>query len=422
MKTGKTFTTLVMAVIAAAVAVYFGVYAFNTFNDPYTTTFAYAYTVNDSRTLSGILVRDELPLSPQSGILDLTLSESERVGSGQTVALVYQDSQAQADQGHLEQLAREMALLESAVQDAGSVESAARLDEEILQSVVELRAASALDDFSRLEDQVLAVKSSVLKRGYTYGDGVTADALSARLRQLRQEYTQLNQKTASAVKKVAAPQSGTFSSLVDGYETILTPETVFNLTPSGLSTLLENRYQGGDAVPGKLILGFRWYYAANLPEETAGRLREGTSARLRFSGEFSQDVEMTVEQLGPSEGGQTLAVFSSDRFLSQTTLLRLQQAELIFEDFTGLRIPKAALRMEKEYAEDQSGSQIVTGSRLGVYALVSGRVEFKGAEVITEGSDYYVVRPTDTGRKLLRAGDEIIVEGTGLYAGQLLEY
>ena len=78
--------------------------------------------------------------------------------------------------------------------------------------------------------------------------------------------------------------------------------------------------------------------------------------------------------------------------------------------------------MEKEYAEDQSGSQIVTGSRLGVYALVSGRVEFKGAEVITEGSDYYVVRPTDTGRKLLRAGDEIIVEGTGLYAGQLLEY
>jgi hypothetical protein len=39
---------------------------------------------------------------------------------------------------------------------------------------------------------------------------------------------------------------------------------------------------------------------------------------------------------------------------------------------------------------------------------------------VVEGSDYYVVLPADTGRKILRAGDESVTRGTGIYDGQLL--
>jgi hypothetical protein len=42
--------------------------------------------------------------------------------------------------------------------------------------------------------------------------------------------------------------------------------------------------------------------------------------------------------------------------------------------------------------------------------------------VVIEGGDYYVVLPADSGRKILRAGDEILIRGTGFYDGQLLEY
>lgn len=421
MKTGRLYTTLVMMAIAAAIAVYFGFYIFNTFNDPYTTTFAYSYTVNDSAVLSGVLVRDEQVLAPQGGILDLALTEGERVAVGQTVALVYEDSRAQESQAQLEQLAREIELLTSATHQE-NVESAARLDEDILQSVVALRSAAALDDYSRLEDQVVAVKSSVLKRGYTYGDDITAHDLSLHLKELKQQYVQLDRQTASVVKRITAPHSGTFSSLVDGLEARLTPESVFALTPSALNTMIDTPHPADTSAPGKLISGFRWYYAANLPAETAKRLQKGGAAQLRFTGDFSQDMDMTVEQIGPTEGGETLVVFSSDRYLSRTTLLRRQQAELIFEDFTGLRIPKEALRMEKRTLENEETGETTTENILGVYALVSGRVEFKKVELVAEGSDYYVVRPTDTGRKILRAGDEIIVEGTGFYVGQLLEY
>lgn len=421
MKQGKSVITLAILAIAAALAVYLGVYAFNTFNVPFSTTLAYHYTVNDSEEAFGLMVREEQVLPNQAGILDVTRAEAEKVGAGQTVALIYRDSQTQADQAELEGLELEIELLEYAVSQNGDVESSARLDEDILQAVVALRASSALGDYNDLEDQVIDVKSSVLKRGYTYGDGLTAQDLTAQLKQLKSRRAALMKQTAAAITRVTAKHAGTFSNLVDGYETSLTPDSVFQLTPSTLDSLMDHAPGSTEGI-GKLIYGTRWYFVTTLSIETAERLLVGNSALLRFTGDFTQDVEMRVDQIGPEEGDRTLVIFSSDRYLSRTTLLRQQRAELIFEDFTGLRIPKQALRMVKDVRVDEETEQTIETSRLGVYVLISGRAEFKEVEVVTEGSDYYVVRSTQTGRKVLRAGDEIITQATGLYDGQLLEY
>ena len=78
--------------------------------------------------------------------------------------------------------------------------------------------------------------------------------------------------------------------------------------------------------------------------------------------------------------------------------------------------------MVKSTYEDEKTGETVETSKLGVYVLVGGRAEFKPLEMITEGSDYYVVKATSTGSKALRAGDEIITEAVGLYDGQLLEF
>ena len=193
MKQGKPVITFVILVLAAALAVYLGFYAFGALNEPFTTTLAYQYTARDSAEASGLLVREEQVLTAQSGIVDVTRSEGEKVGVGQTVALIYRDSQAQADQAQLEALSAEIELLEYAVSQSGDVASAARLDEDILQAVSDLRASAALGDFSRLEDQVMEVKSSVLKRSYTYDDGSTASDLSAQLSTLREQRSALTQ-------------------------------------------------------------------------------------------------------------------------------------------------------------------------------------------------------------------------------------
>lgn len=421
MKQGKPVITVAIAAIAVALVIYFGFYVAKVFSEPYTTALAYTYTSNDSAEAVGILVRQETVLPAQTGIVDVTRSEGEKVGVGQSVAQVYRDSQAQTNQADLEALADQIQLLEYS-SDGGGVDSAAKLDENILQAVTALHAASGVGDYNQLEDQARTLKSTVLKRGYVYGNGLGAEELSQKLNDLKSQYAALKQQTSSSTSSVRAPQSGVFSTLVDGYETAVTPQTVFQLTPASLSALLAGQGKETGGGMGKLITSTRWYFAAALPVSVAERLKEGSTATLRFSGDFDQDIDMRVDQVGQAEGDKSVVVFSTDRYLSQTTLLRQQTAELIFNSWSGLRIPKQALRMEKSTYTDKETGQEVQNNRLGVYALLGGRAEFKTVEVVTEGDDYYVVRSTTDESDALRAGDEVIVRATELYDGQLLEY
>lgn len=421
MKQGKPVITVAIAAIAVALVIYFGFYVAKVFSEPYTTALAYTYTSNDSAEAVGILVRQETVLPAQTGIVDVTRSEGEKVGVGQSVAQVYRDSQAQNNQADLEALADQIQLLEYS-SDGGGVDSAAKLDENILQAVTALHAASGVGDYNQLEDQARTLKSTVLKRGYVYGNGLGTEELSQKLNDLKSQYAALKQQTSSSTSSVRAPQSGVFSTLVDGYETAVTPQTVFQLTPASLSALLAGQGKEAGGGMGKLITATRWYFAAALPVSVAERLKEGSTATLRFSGDFDQDIDTRVDQVGQAEGDKSVVVFSTDRYLSQTTLLRQQTAELIFNSWSGLRIPKQALRMEKSTYTDKETGQEVQNNRLGVYALLGGRAEFKTVEVVTEGDDYYVVRSTTDESDALRAGDEVIVRATELYDGQLLEY
>lgn len=421
MKQGKPLITLVILILAATVAIYFAAYIYNALDDPYRTTQVYAYTSYDSVTVEGLVVREARVLPAQPGILEITRAEGEKVGTGQEIALVYRDSQAQANQVQIEELEMEIELLEYAIDQGGDLDSAARLDEDILQAVVGLRASYALGDCTQLRDQVMNVKSSVLKRGYTYGEGLTPADLTARLRQLKEELTVLTRQSARATTRVTAPEPGVFSSLVDGYESLLTPDTVLQLTPSALQELIDNPAGEESGALGKLLTSNTWYFAANLPKQSAERLTEGKTATLRFSGELNREVEMTVEQIGPTEQNKTLVVFSSSRYLILTTLLRCQTVELIFDRWSGLRIPKQALHLEEVTRRDDKTGEPVSVQILVVYALVNGHAELREVEIVHEGEDYYVVRSVGTGPKVLRAEDTIITEATGLRDGLRLE-
>jgi len=424
MKQGKSVITLVMVVFALTLCVYFGFYVFDTFNDPYSTTHTYAYTHSESAQANGVLVRTEQVLTGGGGIVELQCGEGEKLAVRQTVAYVYQDAQAQQDSVLLEGLEEEIAVLESVISGGIGVDNTAKLDEDILQSVVELRGVTARQDFSELDELVQEVKGSVLRRSYTYGEDLTAGQLKSRLQELRSEYQLQSSRSAGTYSRVRAGRSGVFSTLVDGLEGELTPESVMKLTPAELEGYLGRDAGRVDdpAVVGKLITENRWYFAANLPVEVLEQMRVGSVYTLRFTGDFGEDVEMQLDYVSPAEGDVASAVFSTDRYLGRTTLLRFQSAELIFHSYSGLRIPKQALHMEKYTTTDEQTGEITEHQRLGVYILMAGRAEFKQVSVVTESQDFYVVTPDgDSAAKALRAGDEVIVRAVGLYDGKLMD-
>lgn len=416
MKQGTSMITFVISMLAIALACYFGYYVWDTFSTPYTTAKAYSYAANDSVETTGLLIREEQALPAQNGIVDLLRGEGEKVGEGQTIALVYQNGEAQQAQTEQDALAREIEALEYALKEGNSTLSEVQIDKSVFQSVVGLHSSVALQDYRDLEKQVIAAKSGVLKQAYTYGEALSVTDLETKLQDLKSQLDQLESKSATATTRVNAPASGVFSVLLDGYESI-TPDQLFELDRPNLQKLLK-KSQTAPENPGmgKMITSAKWYFAAPITTEESLRMQEGKLLTTRFSGDFSQDVTMKIERMVSDSDGAVI-VLSAQDYLPQTTLLRRQTAELIFESVEGIRVPKAALHMETEGEGTASEPE---EHIFGVYALVNQRAMFKKVEIISEGSDYYILKAADDGKRTLLAGDEILVRGRGLYDGKLM--
>ena len=417
MKQGTIFTRIAMLIILLALVGYLAITAWRGLTDPFSTTLAYSYTEDDGAEVEGILVREEQVLPGQTGIVDLRVDEGERVGVGQAVAYLYQSEEAVARQQTIRALTLEAEQLRAAMTltDTGD---AARLDETIIRQTVELRSAAAQKDFTALEDQVLDLKSTVLQRAYTYGQEGTG-ALQTRLTELRGEIDALRSQAERDTRAVTAPASGTFSALVDGYEGVVTPDSLADLTPASLAQLLDRKVTEDSAALGKLITDPTWYFAALVPEEIAQRLLPGHQVTLRFSRDFSGDLSATVESVGEGEG-QVVVILSSQDGLARTTLLRRQTVELIFDSRTGLRVPKQAVHLTEETVTDPDTGEEETRTVYGVYAVVGTRAEFKPVEILEDSGEFYLVTPVASDKTALRAGDEIVISARDLYDGKVV--
>ena len=120
MKQGKPLITFVIVLLAAALGCYILYSVWRTFEDPFTTTYAYEYELNDSVETEGLIVRSERVLTGGTGIVEVTRGEGEQVGIGQTVAMVYRDDQAQQAQEQQESLAMEITQLRYAIGQGGA--------------------------------------------------------------------------------------------------------------------------------------------------------------------------------------------------------------------------------------------------------------------------------------------------------------
>ena len=340
------------------------------------------------------------------------------------VALVYADQASLELQQQIQSLQTQIEQLQYAEEAALGAEVSLRLDAQILQTIRNYRGALAADRLDTAEDYGDELRSLVMKRDYTYSD--TAD-LSARLAELQSQVNTLQAQAGSSVRRITAPESGLYSAVVDGYETILTPENVEQLTPGQISAL-EPDESGLPNNVGKLVLGDTWYYVAVVEESEAQTLEESGTLKLRFAKGVSQDLSVELIHVSEAENGRVAVVFRGDTYLSGLTLLRQQSAEVIRQTYTGIRVPKEAVRVRKRTVTDEDGTES-TVNETGVYCIVGMEARFKPVDVLYSGEDFALVRSTlDTAEEVtksqeeirLRAGDEVIITAYELYDGKIM--
>ena len=418
MKNSSFGTKCLLLAVTLGVLAYFGIQGLQYLGDPLTTTLAYNYQVEEGMDLSGYVVRREQVLADEaSGLLRLQRSEGEKVGAGGTVALVYADQASLDRQREIDELSGRIEQLQFAQEASLGSEVSLKLDAQIMRSLLDYRAELAAGRLDNAEEHETELKSLVLKRDYTYSD---TEDLSGQIAELQSQLKELQAQAASSVRAVKAPVSGVYSAVVDGYETVLTPGLLADMTPSQLNAVQADETLTSQT--GKLILGDSWYYAVTMSADQAKVLRDsGGTMTLRFAKGVEQDQTVTLYAVGPEEQGRVVVTFRGEYNMAQVTLLRRQSAQLIWRTVAGIRVPNEALRAANTKV-DQEGNRTTVES-LGVYCVVGMEARFKPVEVLYSGDGFVLVRSTaasDQESLRLRPGDEIIISAKDLYDGKVV--
>ena len=402
MKQGRRYTTLILWIFLAAIVAYLGYHVSTLLRDPYTTTTAIEYEAGAGYYATGFVVRDETPIASEYDITTVTAAEGARVAANEVLATGYLTADAQARQTRIAQLHAQIEQLGYAGQYTTSVADQAALDTAIGEALTQMTKFLERRDMNSIQDGAAELKGMILRRESSDAD---AALITRQLENAQQELTILQSAAEQDTAEITAPKAGYFSAVVDGYETVLTPARLDTLTVREYDELQPEDV--GDAWAGKLISGDRWYFVTSIPAGELAGVEAGDRVWVTFARDFYSEITMTVTRVGQNEAGFRLLVLSSREFMQSVTLLREQTADVVFIQYTGLRVPKDAVYV------DESGQP-------GVYILESARARWKSITILHDNGESYVVELDKTKTENLWPGDEILVGAKNLYDGKVV--
>lgn len=400
MRSTPIFKILSLAVLVAVVTL-LGIEGYRYFHRSVSVSVAYTGQVTDSLSVTGWVVRQETPLPDTSGTLLRQVQEGEKVHAGQTVAMAYASKSALEVVSRLEDTELKLQQLQFARSSFLDSDAALKVDSDISDSILRLHIATADGDYATATQEMSAMKTAVLKRSYSYE---SLEQIDQAIAQTRSDISTL-QNQLSGATSVKTAVAGVYSGSTDGSEETLTPDFLADVTPARLDAL-----STGSAVKsaGKIITDNTWYFAANIPAQQARELQVGQEVTLRLSKGLQQDTPAYVQSISAEEDGQVAVVLSCTRYISQVTLLRHQQGEILLREYKGLRVPSAALRM------DEDGS-LQLFCRLGAY------VYSKPVDLVYRGDGFCLVRSAQgaADERILRQGDLVISTARALTDGMI---
>ena len=400
MRSTPIFKILSLAVLVAVVTL-LGIEGYRYFHRSVSVSVAYTGQVTDSLSVTGWVVRQETPLPGTSGTLLRQVQEGEKVHAGQTVAMAYASKSALEVVSRLEDTELKLQQLQFARSSFLDSDAALKVDSDISDSILRLHIATAHGDYATATQEMSAMKTAVLKRSYSYE---SLEQIDQAIAQTRSDISSL-QNQLSGATSVKTAVAGIYSGSTDGSEEALTPDFLADVTPARLDAL-----STGSAVKsaGKIITDNTWYFAANIPAQQARELQVGQEVTLRLSKGLQQDTPAYVQSISAEEDGRVAVVLSCTRYISQVTLLRHQQGEILLREYKGLRVPSAALRMDEE-------GSLQLFCRLGAY------VYSKPVDLVYRGDGFCLVRSAQgaTDARILRQGDLVISTARALTDGMI---
>ena len=166
-------------------------------------------------------MRDEQVVDCNETLIELKHAEGERVGQGDTIASVYRSADALNATQQLETLRAQKEQLEYAKSASSDAATALRLDTDIREQIISVRAAYESGAYSSLDTLIPQLKTTVLKREYAYNG---SDDLTAKLDELNEKLdaaSQAEEDAAAAENEMIKSLRTELDRAKEAYEALL---------------------------------------------------------------------------------------------------------------------------------------------------------------------------------------------------------
>lgn len=409
------------------------------FKNEYVTETAVAISASNSIDFHGVYVRDEQVLNfSGDGVVSYPVNDGGRLSADETAVNIYASEDQININKKIKQIDSEISVLNK-IQNPGTQEVAqpaylASLIEEKYKSIAYYKEIGDLTQLANEKQELLIYLSTmqyVTEEVHNFSDKIAS---------LQTEKDQLENKKVDPIKQIPADRSAYFVSYADGYENILTYDSVQNMTPEELNDITDYSMVSNatDAV-GKLIYGYSWKIVGVI-DDPRKTFTEGNTIDLYFPS-CARTIDGTVESVRKTDkDGQVILTIRCTDMSYDFVQHRAETVEISNKIYEGIRIPRSAIQvidLDKQTsdttaagkevttaettaetsAEESTSDESVTNETTsepktirGVYVKLGEKVVFKKIDVIFEGDDF-VVSKAHTTDDYVQLYADIIVEG-----------
>lgn len=398
---------IVCTVLGIFIILYFVYQVIQMNTTPYKTEVALEKDVENIISTTAFIVRDEEYLTANStnGTVVSIAEDGKRVGSGETVAVVFQNTESAAAYVRINELEKEIDYYKQlknrvgvGTNDPSSYNAA--IDKACLSFIDSARDGISSDYSENLTE----LRDAVSTRQLAVGTQFTVDA---KLSALEAELVTLSSK-AFGYSTVASPTPGYYIGSVDGYEKVFAHSDISKgVTGETISNLISCEKQEVPAnIMGKLVDSFDWYLLCNIPYNDIGSIQLGKSVKVNIPNTGVGVIECTVKYTGSKEGETVPVILKCHIMNRDVANLRIEDIEIITDEYKGIKINNDAIRE-------------VNGEK-GVYTLRGNIVQFKKINIISSTEDYSIIERVEDDNSFVRQYDSIITEGVDLYDGKVI--
>lgn len=418
MKILKTTLKGLFIAFFAVLILYIGFQIISILNPSYRSETAVLYTVTDSVPCRGIAVRNETIINYNTaGTLNFRVSDGDKIATNSVVADVYSSKTIARDVKVRAILQDERSVLRTASESKQNANiNLDSVSNQIYRIMTNLSGSIESNTFAKFEEYRLSAVEQISI--FTSATGTELNYETA-VDLLDDEIERINTSLSEIGSEIRAIEGGYFVSFTDGFETLCCKDgniyksMVYAQTegavpygPEDIEILLTSSAYRPNNNSCKVIADYTWYFAAIIDSSYLQRFYIGQSLILDIDNAMVKELPVIVISIvEDEENGKTMLLFSCEYLNSDMTGLRIEQGEISFRDYKGIRVPRSAIR--------------VINGEIGVYVRYDNRVTFKKIDYIYETSDYVLAIPSEvTGE--LKLYDEIILEGKDLYDGKPL--